>query len=139
MYIYDEYTEKGMLNDEIAEMIKGKGYSKEIITADSAEKKSIAEIKREGVPRIRAARKGPDSVKFGIDKINQFRIIVSPECEKTMFELENYVWQKDKSTGEYINKPVDDHNHILDALRYALEGVGPKTTMNSFSKDVLGL
>lgn len=140
IYITDEFLQKGMLNNTIADMIKAKGYSKEVITADSAEQKSIVEIRRAGIERIRAAKKGPDSVSFGIKKVQQFDIVVSPECEQTIIELENYVWQKDKKSGEYIDKPVDNHNHLLDALRYALEDIGkPPNTARVMSKSLLGL
>ena len=140
IYITDEFLQRGMLNNTIADMIKAKGYSKEVITADSAEQKSIVEIRRAGVERIRPAKKGPDSVLFGIKKLQQFNIVVSPECEDTIIELENYVWQKDKKSGEYIDKPVDNHNHLLDALRYALEDIGkPPNTARVMSKSLLGL
>lgn len=139
MYIFDEFQQKGMMNDTIADMIKAKGYAKDVITADSAEQKSIAEIKREGIYRIRPAKKGPDSVRYGIEKIKQFEIIVSPECRGTIEELKNYMWKKDRSTGEYINEPVDDYNHLLDALRYAVEDVGEKRKATTFSKGLLGL
>lgn len=121
LYIFDEFYKKGMLNDELAAEIKRKGYSKEIITADSAEQKSIEEIRRNGVSRIRPARKGKDSILNGIQFIHQFNIYVHPRCENTIEELKNYSWQKDKITKEYINKPIDTYNHCLDALRYAVE------------------
>lgn len=126
LYVIDEYVKKGMLNDEIAETIKDLGYSKEVITADSAEKKSIAEIKRQGIARIKAAIKGPDSIIQGIQLISQFQIIVDDRCVKLIEELENYTWKKDKKSGEYLNVPVDSYNHVIDALRYALESLNKK-------------
>lgn len=121
LYIFDEFYKKGLLNDEIAQEIKNKGFSKEIITADSAEQKSIEEIRRYGINRIRPARKGKDSIINGIQFIQQYKLIVHPSCVNFMEELKNYTWQKNKSTGEYINKPIDKYNHLLDALRYAVE------------------
>ncbi|WP_239727132.1 MULTISPECIES: PBSX family phage terminase large subunit [unclassified Mammaliicoccus] len=121
LYILEEYVKKGMLNDEIAEMIKSLGYSKEEIQADSAEKKSIAEIRLNGIPRIRPALKGPDSILAGIQFISQFEIIIDERCFKTIEEFENYTWKKDKNTDEYYNEPVDTYNHCIDALRYAIE------------------
>lgn len=135
IYITSEYVRKGMLNDEIAQVIKDLGYSKEVIIADSAEQKSIEEIKRYGVPRIKPARKGPDSVMNGIQFIQQFDLIVDERCPKTIEELDNYTWVKDKKTGEYINKPVDMFNHCLDALRYGLEPHHKKMYLNFHSKD----
>lgn len=121
LYIIDEYVKTGMLNDEIANVIKQLGYAKERITADSAEKKSIAEIKRKGVERIKPAMKGADSIMSGIQFISQFDIIVDERCTKTIEELNNYTWKKDKNTDEYYNEPVDTYNHSIDALRYAVE------------------
>ena len=102
IYIVDEVYKKGLLNNEIANLIIYKGYAKETIIADSAEQKSIEEIKRAGVPRIRAAAKGKGSVLQGIQKLQQYKLIVSPVCENTIIELENYSWRKDKKTDEYI-------------------------------------
>lgn len=121
LYVIEEYVKKDMLNNEIAEVIKALGYAKEEIQADSAEKKSIAEIRLNGIPRIRSALKGPDSILAGIQFINQFEIIIDERCFKTIEEFENYTWKKDKNTDEYYNKPVDTYNHCIDGLRYAVE------------------
>jgi phage terminase large subunit len=120
MYIFDEHHQQGMLNNQIAEMIKYKGYAKERITADSAEQKSIEEIRLSGIYSIRPARKGKDSVMNGIQFINQYKLFVHPKCTNTMIELSNYVWDKGKD-GKATNKPIDAYNHLLDALRYAVE------------------
>ncbi|SUL22684.1 phage terminase, large subunit [Staphylococcus aureus] len=121
IYIVEEYVKKGMLNDEIANVIKQLGYSKEIITADSAEQKSIAEISNHDITRIRSAMKGKDSIISGIQYLNQFDIVIDERCFKTIEELDNYTWKKDKNTGEYYNEPVDTYNHCIDALRYSVE------------------
>lgn len=123
LYVLDEYVKRGMLNNEIAKVIKEMGYSKEVITADAAEKKSIAEIKRDGVLRIRPAKKGPDSIVQGINFLRQFHWVVDDRCPKTIEELENYTYKKDKKTNEYTNEPVDSYNHCIDAIRYAVEEV----------------
>lgn len=121
LYIYDEHYEKAMTNSDIAKMIKYKGYAKEQIIADSAEPKSIEEIKRAGIPRIKAAAKGKDSILNGIQLIQDYKIIVHPKCENTLLELSNYIW--DTKDGTMINKPIDDYNHLLDALRYGMERI----------------
>lgn len=121
LYIVEEYVKKGMLNNEIANVIKRLGYSKEIITADSAEQKSIAEISNHDITRIRPAMKGKDSIISGIQYLNQFDIVIDERCFKTIEELDNYTWKKDKNTGEYYNEPVDTYNHCIDALRYSVE------------------
>lgn len=124
LYIFDEHYEKAMTNSEIAAMIKYKGYAKEVIIADSSEPKSIEEIKRAGVMRIKGAAKGKDSILNGIQLIQDYKIIVHPKCENTILELSNYVW--DTKDGVMINKPIDDYNHLLDSLRYGMERIKKK-------------
>lgn len=138
LYIIDEVYKKGMLNDEIANTIIYKGISKEIIIADSAEQKSIEEIRRLGVPRIRPATKGAGSILQGITQLQQYKILISPSCENTIIELQNYSWSKDKS-GEYVNKPQDSYNHCLDALRYSLQCLENNQRLQTMSKSFLGL
>ena len=121
LYILEEYVKTGMLNDELANVVKQLGYGKERITADSAEQKSIAEMKREGIERIKPSMKGADSVMAGIQFLSQFDITVDERCYKTIEELDNYTWKKDKQTDEYYNEPVETYNHCIDSLRYAVE------------------
>ncbi|EHL7186065.1 PBSX family phage terminase large subunit [Staphylococcus pseudintermedius] len=123
LYIMSEYVKKGMLNNEIAQVINDLGYSKEKITADSAEQKSIMEIKTKGINKIVPAMKGKDSVMAGIQFISQFDIVIDERCYKTIEEFDNYTWKKDKNTDEYYNEPVDTYNHCIDALRYAVEAL----------------
>jgi len=138
-YVFDEFYKKGLLNNEIAQLIKDRKYQKEIIIADSAEQKSIAEIKRDGIQRIKAARKGKDSILQGIQLIQQYKLFVHPSCINLIEELRNYAWQKDKITKEYINKPIDTHNHLLDAFRYAVECLNKKNRLKSLNIRELGL
>ncbi len=119
IYISGEYVRKGMLNDEIADTIIDLGLHKDKCYGDSAEPKSIDEIKRRGV-NIDPTVKGKDSIIHGIQWIQGYDLIVDERCYKVIEELDNYTWKKDKKTGEYINTPVDTFNHTIDALRYAL-------------------
>ena len=138
LYVDDCWSCTGKTNKEIAEVIKYKGLSKSLIIADSAEPKSIEELKREGIYRIRASVKGPDSIIYGIQALQQYQIIVNPRCEGLIVELENYAWKKDKKTGEYINEPVDEYNHFLDSLRYSLQCVNTHK-LQTMSKSKLGI
>ena len=122
LYIFDEHYAQGMTNKDIADMIKYKGYQKERIIADSAEPKSIEEIKREGIYRIQAAQKGKDSILNGIQFLQQFKIFVHPKCRNAFIEFNNYAWDKNKE-GKTLNKPKDEFNHFLDSLRYGCEGL----------------
>lgn len=121
LYILEEYVRKNLTNDKIAEAIKALGYSKEVIRGDSAEKKSNQELRNLGISRMVDVTKGPGTVMQGIQYLLQYDIVVDERCVKTIEELENYTWEKDKKTNEYINKPVDSYNHCLDAIRYALQ------------------
>lgn len=124
IYIFKEWVDTNKTNPQIAEAIKSLGFSKSIIVCDSAEPKSIEELRRNGITRARESIKGPDSIIHGIQKLQEYEIIVHPSCQEVITEFENYSWQKDKRTGEYINKPVDQFNHCMDALRYSLQCVG---------------
>ena len=122
LYFVEEYVRKGMLNDEIAKVIKNLGYAKEVITADSAEQKSVSELRRHGIDRIVGAKKPPGSILQGIQFMQQYDLIADERCVKLIEELENYTWQKDRKSGEYVNKPSDTYNHVIDASRYAIQG-----------------
>jgi phage terminase large subunit len=121
LYIFDEHHEKGMLNADIAAMLRAKGYAKERIRADAAEPKSNEELRRLGIGRIAAAAKGPDSVRAGIDRLQSYQMVVHPRCVHTAAELGAYCWQSGAREGQFINRPVDRDNHLMDALRYATE------------------
>lgn len=120
LWIFDEHYQRGMLTHEIAGMIKEKGFSNERIIADN-EGRVIEELRRlHNIRRIEKARKGSNSIVDGIEFLKQFEIIVHPTCENTLIELSNYAWSKDKY-DQTINKPIDEFNHAIDSLRYALE------------------
>ena len=120
IYVFDEMYEKGMSNEDIKERVSEMGYAKERIKADSAEPKSIAYLRKAGLTRIRAAKKGPDSIRAGISIIQDYKIIIHPRCVNFITEISNYTWDKDKFDNA-INKPIDDFNHLMDAMRYAME------------------
>ena len=119
LYVFDEMYEKGMSNRKIYDTIAGMGYGKERFTGDSAEPKSNDELRGMGL-RITGAQKGRDSVMNGIQWIQDLEIIVHPRCVNFLTEISNYTWDKDKF-GTKLNEPIDDFNHLMDAMRYALE------------------
>ncbi|WP_400190694.1 PBSX family phage terminase large subunit [Hymenobacter sp. B81] len=86
--------------------------------ADSAEPKSIKQLKDLGLP-VEAAEKGPDSVRAGIDSLKRYRINVTRSSKNLRKEFDAYKWKVDKATGEPTNIPIDKFNHGMDALRYA--------------------
>lgn len=121
IYIFDEHYQRFMTNRNIADMVKYKGYHKDLIIADSANPKDIKELNGLGI-KVRGAKKGKDSIMNGIRRLQQFKIYIHPSCTNTIIEFENYTWQKDKSTGNYIDKPLDNgFCHLIDGLRYSCE------------------
>lgn len=123
IYIPHEYYKLGVTNIQLVKDLKALHWDKELIKADSAEPKSIEEVRQLGLTRIRPAKKGPDSVRAGILKLQDYEIIVHPRCEHTIIELNNYVWDKN-TEGKIMNEPIDDYNHLMDPLRYACENLG---------------
>jgi phage terminase large subunit len=122
IYVFDELYKYALSNRMIYEEVTLLGYAKEKIRADSAEPKSIDDLYDLGLKGIRKARKGPDSVNNGIQTIQDYKIIIHPLCVNFLTEIMNYTWDEDKF-GKKLNKPIDDFNHLMDAMRYALEDI----------------
>jgi phage terminase large subunit len=120
IYVFDELYKKALSNEAIYTAIEIMGYRKERIRADSSEPKSIDRLRDLGMSNVRAARKGKDSINNGIDFIQDFEIIIHPKCVNFLTEISNYTWDVDKF-GKRLNTPIDDFNHLMDAMRYALE------------------
>ena len=117
--MFDEFYKKGLSNKKIYNEVVNMGYAKEHIIADSSEPKSNDELKSYGL-HVKGAKKGKDSVNNGIQWIQNFEIIVHPRCVNFITEISNYTWAKDKF-GNQTNTPIDDFNHLMDAMRYGLE------------------
>ena len=118
IYILDELYERGLTNNALADVLKpfvGQHY----ITCDSAEPKSIKELQNLGIKAL-SAKKGPDSVMHGIQWLQGHEIIVDVKCQHMKNELQLYQWRKDKD-GNSMRVPEDRNNHLIDALRYAVE------------------
>ena len=131
LWVFDELYRRGMSNERIHAEITAMGYAKERIRADCAEPKSIDRLRELGLTRIRAARKGRDSIRNGIDALQGYTIIVHPRCPSFMTEISCYCWAQDKN-GKWLNEPVDEKNHLMDAMRYAFEEI---TAGEAFSFD----
>jgi phage terminase large subunit len=131
LYLEEILYNEGLLNSEIASKIKSIEDLKEII-ADSAEPKSIEELKRTYKINIKGAKKGKGSVMNGINNLLEHRIYVSPESTNIIKELRNYRWATDKN-GKSLNKPADIFNHAMDATRYAIDYKQKKESKSSIS------
>ena len=119
LYVFDEFYEKGLSNRAIAQKIEQMGFRKERITADCAEPKSIDELNSLNL-HVTGAKKGKDSINNGIQWIQELEIIIHPRCVNFLTEISNYTWDADRF-GKKLNVPIDDFNHLMDAMRYALE------------------
>ena len=109
----------GLINSEIADILKGILKEDDRVIADSAEPKSIKEIRRTGV-KIIGAIKGPDSIKYGIAKVKEYEVYVTSDSKNLINEKQSYKYKEDKLTGDFISIPEDKYNHLMDAERYAL-------------------
>ena len=119
IYIWDEIYQSGLSNRKAFEKITAAGYGKELIVADCAEPKSIAELKGYGL-HVTAAEKGQDSVMAGIRFLQDFRVFVHPKCVNFLNEISNYGWKLDRF-GHPLDEPADEYNHLIDAWRYSME------------------
>ena len=128
IYILMEMYEPGLTNQDTAERLKAKGIRHEVIKCDAAEPKSIEELRKAGI-NAKAAAKGPDSVKFGIQKLQNFKIIYSPDCVNFEHEIKNYCWAKDRQ-GKQTDSPDHEYSHLMDALRYAIVDLKPSAIAN---------
>ena len=138
IYVFDEIYQKGMQNTAIYNAVEKLGFKKEIIVADSAEPKSIDHLKGLGLYRIKASKKGKDSINAGIQFVQDFKIFIHPRCVNFVTEISNYAWDKDKF-GKSTNKPIDDFNHLMDAMRYALEDYMRNNSVRTIDRNSLGI
>lgn len=126
LYILDELYELELTNDALAKRVLDK-IGSEFVYCDSSEPKSIQELKNNGV-KAKGAKKGPDSVNFGIDWLKQQKIIIDVNCQNTKNEFQKYHWKEDKD-GVVVPVPVDKDNHLIDAIRYGMESEMAKREM----------
>lgn len=120
LYIDEECYEQNLTNDRIADRLRGANC---IVVADSAEQKSIVEIRNLGCRYIQPCTKGKDSIVNGIDVMKRFPLCVTSRSLNLIYELRNYKWRVDKITGETFNIPVDKFNHAIDAARYCISNL----------------
>jgi phage terminase large subunit len=124
LYVDQELYQVGLEIDRTPEFFrKMDGATKWPIRADSARPETISYMNRHGFPKLVAALKGQGSVEDGIEFIKSFDVVVHPRCKHTADELARYAYKTDKLTGEILPVLDDKHNHVIDALRYAVEGI----------------
>ena len=136
LYVFDELYVRGLTNNELIPLVREKADRSPII-ADSSEPDRIKEFKQNGL-NVRAAEKGPGSIKAGLDWAKRKRIHIHPDCTNFIKEIQGYKYREDKD-GNVYDEPVDMNNHLMDALRYALEPLHKDRKLASISKKALGL
>ena len=129
LWVKELIYETGLTNRDISDRMEALGISKgALIVADSAEPKSIEELRRLRWT-IDGVKKGADSIMFGINLLKGYSINVHSSSKNLIKELEQYKWKVDRN-GDSLNVPIDGYNHAIDALRYLI--------MHKFSKKGYG-
>ena len=114
--VVDEVVyQTGLLNSDLAKLMKEYDVKGEIF-ADSAEPKSNAELKRYGF-QIKPVEKGRDSINYGIQILQQRKMLITRRSTNVLDELQKYMWKKNRE-GNYETTPIDSHNHAMDSIRY---------------------
>lgn len=137
LYARELIYKLGMTNIEISKELAAVGIDKkkDIIVADSAELKSIAELRLLGWNVIEAD-KGSGSVNIGIDILKSYPIVLDAYSYNFKREQENYTWMRDKRNGQFMNKPVDNFNHLWDAFRYVAQTILVSKEVRKFRKSL---
>lgn len=124
LYVEHEAYKVGLEIDDTAQYIKDRipDFDRYTVRADNARPETISYLKRKGLPRIRAVEKGKGSVEDGIEFIKSFdKVIIHPRCVNTAREFRLYQYKVDRLTEDILPVPLDENNHAIDAIRYALE------------------
>lgn len=138
IYVFNEFYKSGCQLSEIANAIKDMNLQKTKIYVDSAEPRTIAFFKSEGI-RAEGCAKGKDSVKAGLMFLQDHHIVVHPKCNNFIRELENFSYIKSKLTGEYTEDTTHEFSHAIDACRYAYSDIYTNTKLKTISKSALSL
>ena len=117
--VNEHIYQKGLITQQILDILKENVDSRDIIIVDSSEPRLIDEIKKGGFPLARGVKKGKDSIQWGIDLVKKYRIVVPKSNTNLIEELYSYEWVDD-GNGGVTNVPVDANNHLLDAMRYGV-------------------
>ena len=131
LYIKEHLYQTQMTTIDIHKKWKDVGIERQPIYFDSAEPRLIEELRRMGW-NVRPSLKGADSVNAGIDLLKRFKIHIIKDSHNAIQEFRNYKWQEDRS-GKMINKPIDKHNHTIDAVRYATYSVLSKPNFGKYT------
>lgn len=122
IYVFDEWYETGVTNRIIASQIQSMGYGGQIIVCDCAEPKSIQELQELGI-RAKPSRKGKDSVKHGIQLLQNYTFVIHPRCPEFYKEINNYCWATNKEGKIKKDTPDHEFSHGMDSIRYGVSDI----------------
>jgi len=131
LYIKEYLYRTMMTTNDINKFLLSLNIQREMIFADSAEVRLIDELRRMGW-NIRPSIKGRDSVNAGIDLLKRYKIHITKDSENAILEFRNYKWREDKS-GKTLNIPIDEHNHLIDSLRYGTYSILSKPNFGRYA------
>ncbi|USA53858.1 phage terminase large subunit [Acinetobacter sp. C32I] len=140
LYIEHEGGKVGLELDDTVDFLKAKipGIEKYVVLADNARPESISHLKKKGLRRIKACEKGKGSVEDGIAHIRSFRkVYIHSRCKETYQEFKKYSYKKDRLTDEVLPIILDEFNHYIDSIRYALEPIMKRKGALKVSNKVL--
>lgn len=138
IYVVNEYYKKGQQLDAVSEAIRAMELSKTRIYMDAAEPRTIDYFKRQGF-WVAPCIKGKDSVKAGISFLQNHHIVVKPQCQNLITELENFSYTKDKNGNYQEDSYTHEFSHGIDGLRYAYSDIYTKSGLRTLDKSALGL
>jgi phage terminase large subunit len=138
IYVFNEFYKSGCQLSELADAIRDMNLQKTKVYVDSAEARSIAYFKQEGL-RAEACAKGAGSVKAGLMFLQDHLIIVHPKCQNFITELENFSYIKSKQTGEWTEDTTHEWSHAIDACRYGYSDIYTNTKLKTISKAAFSL
>lgn len=124
LYIDHEVYEVGVPTEALPKFLMGvPGANKWPMRGDNARPETIDYLRRHGFQKLRSAKKGKGSVEDGVSFLQGMDILIHPRCVNTIREFQSYAYKTDPRTGEIVPAIEDANNHLIDALRYAVEGL----------------
>jgi len=136
LYIKEHLYKTGLLNSDIAKVLREVNIDNELVIADSADPKSIATFVREYRMQMEPAVKGKGSVLSGINQLLEYDIQIDVSSVNIINEFRNYSWEQDKE-GEQLTQPIDMFNHGIDAIRYAVKKLAKVMISSNISCDLI--
>lgn len=138
IYVFNEFYKSGCQLSELAQALKDMQLTKTRVYVDSAEARSIAYFKQEGI-RAEACKKGAGSVKAAIMFLQDNKIVVHPNCKSLITELENFSYIRSKQTGEWTEDTTHEYSHAIDGLKYGYSDIYTNKQLKTISKNILGI